>query len=474
LWNQVATEVNGGISIFLFAATGISSASNLITINLTGATSTYIANFAEFTIPGFTGTIDQSAVSFGNTGTTVSSGTITTPLYPEEMWVALLTSTASSIGSPSNGFSEINSATNPYIGGAQTALLAYKVVAAIAPASTSATFVPSGGDEWTGAIFALVLPSTLQATASATPSTVNTGTSVQFTGLAVGGSPAYTYSWNFGDGTTSALQNPTHTYAAAGTYTATLTVTDSMGNTSAASVPGNIIVNPLPPIYCPILMLVSDYLLELRARFAEINFTTWIPDSQLIAWLNLGMDDIQFRTLPPRYEVYPPYQISSVGYQSNYPLPTNYFRLKEFGDTSGLFFNGDALLFEDKTAELEQFQFSDLMSSNNPVWFWFWANQFFIYPPPVDNTGVIKTYYHRLPNYVCLTTDTVDVDRPWTEVLIKFVLWKSLEKDKHPMSQVYRQEYEQGLSNQYSESRIRVERRARYVHSHDFWGREDR
>ncbi len=37
------------------------------------------------------------------------------------------------------------------------------------------------------------------------------------------------WSWNFGDGGTSTLQNPSHTYAAAGTYNVTLTVTDNDG-----------------------------------------------------------------------------------------------------------------------------------------------------------------------------------------------------------------------------------------------------
>jgi len=51
-------------------------------------------------------------------------------------------------------------------------------------------------------------------------------------GLVVG------YSWNFGDpasagANTSSLSRPSHTYGAAGTYTARLTVTDDQGNVSA-------------------------------------------------------------------------------------------------------------------------------------------------------------------------------------------------------------------------------------------------
>src|SRR6266702_4313967 len=44
------------------------------------------------------------------------------------------------------------------------------------------------------------------------------------------------YSWDFGDGTpASTLQNPSHTYAAGGSYTVQLTVTDNQGATNATS-----------------------------------------------------------------------------------------------------------------------------------------------------------------------------------------------------------------------------------------------
>src|SRR5204863_321056 len=58
------------------------------------------------------------------------------------------------------------------------------------------------------------------------------------------------YSWNFGDGTpTSTLQNPSHTYAAGGSYTVTLQVTDNQGAQSALA-SQNITVTPpnQPPV----------------------------------------------------------------------------------------------------------------------------------------------------------------------------------------------------------------------------------
>jgi PKD repeat protein len=40
----------------------------------------------------------------------------------------------------------------------------------------------------------------------------------------------FKFKWDFGDGTTSDEQNPTHTYAKVGEYTATLQVTDAKGS----------------------------------------------------------------------------------------------------------------------------------------------------------------------------------------------------------------------------------------------------
>jgi len=51
---------------------------------------------------------------------------------------------------------------------------------------------------------------------------------VVFTATVEGGVPGYSFLWTFGDGGTSTLQNPTHTYTVAGTYTATVTVADSL------------------------------------------------------------------------------------------------------------------------------------------------------------------------------------------------------------------------------------------------------
>jgi len=54
------------------------------------------------------------------------------------------------------------------------------------------------------------------------------------------------WNWNFGDGSTSALQNPTHHYADEGTYHVTLTVTDDDGASNSTS--KDIIVSNVAPV----------------------------------------------------------------------------------------------------------------------------------------------------------------------------------------------------------------------------------
>ncbi|HEX6547602.1 MAG TPA: PKD domain-containing protein [Candidatus Dormibacteraeota bacterium] len=75
-------------------------------------------------------------------------------------------------------------------------------------------------------------------TANGTPTTGAAPLGTSFTSSATGGNGGpYTYSWDFGDGSAaSTLQNPTHTYTTGGSYIATVTVTDSVGNTGTGTV----------------------------------------------------------------------------------------------------------------------------------------------------------------------------------------------------------------------------------------------
>lgn len=67
---------------------------------------------------------------------------------------------------------------------------------------------------------------------------------VNFTNASTGGN---TYSWNFGDGGTSNLQNPAHTYTASGTYAVSLIVTNNPSGCADTMVINNFIVIS-PPV----------------------------------------------------------------------------------------------------------------------------------------------------------------------------------------------------------------------------------
>ncbi|TRV26315.1 MAG: PKD domain-containing protein, partial [Microcystis wesenbergii Mw_MB_S_20031200_S109D] len=77
-----------------------------------------------------------------------------------------------------------------------------------------------------------------------TATTACLGTATQFTNTTNGN---FTYSWNFGDGTTSTVENPTHTYAAAGTYNVSLLLTAVPGGCqNQITLP--VTVNPQPTV----------------------------------------------------------------------------------------------------------------------------------------------------------------------------------------------------------------------------------
>jgi chitodextrinase len=101
-------------------------------------------------------------------------------------------------------------------------------------------FVPQGLAPDIGAYEYIPLNSNINAspTSGLIPLTVN------FTGNATGGVPPYSYSWYFGDDTSSTEQNPTHAYSDAGDFIVTLTVTDNENNQDEDSV----IINAYAPL----------------------------------------------------------------------------------------------------------------------------------------------------------------------------------------------------------------------------------
>jgi len=88
-----------------------------------------------------------------------------------------------------------------------------------------------------------VVPPALPVASFTSNSPVCLGETMVFTDTSQGYPPISFWHWDFGDGFTSTLQNPTHTYSLAGDFLVTLVVTNSEGSDS---VTGTVTVNPSP------------------------------------------------------------------------------------------------------------------------------------------------------------------------------------------------------------------------------------
>ena len=88
-------------------------------------------------------------------------------------------------------------------------------------------------------------PPPISASFTLSPSSPSGGQSVSFTASASGGTPPYSYSWSYGDGSTGTGLQSTHIYSVDGTYQVTLTVEDSQGNTGTGVEPAVVGTSPL-------------------------------------------------------------------------------------------------------------------------------------------------------------------------------------------------------------------------------------
>jgi len=146
-----------------------------------------------------------------------------------------------SIGVPTSwlwDFGDGQTSTEPSPDHTYTALGAYDVTLTVVNALGADVTVQ------VGAVLVDVIPPV--AAFSAAPMGGLSPLLVQFTDESTGGAPT-SWFWDFGDGATSTLQHPSHTYTSSGFYTVSLSVTNSYGNDSL-SLTDVVAVDFIPPV----------------------------------------------------------------------------------------------------------------------------------------------------------------------------------------------------------------------------------
>ena len=132
------------------------------------------------------------------------------------------------------------------------------------------------------------------------------GKTVSFTDASSDDKGVVSHSWAFGDGATSSLANPSHTYAADGTYQVTLTVADEEGLTDSFN--ANVTTGDNPPPACDGIAAwtatqsysIGDVVSHLGRKYTAIWWSTGAsPDVFSNVWRDDGACDSSGGNLPP-------------------------------------------------------------------------------------------------------------------------------------------------------------------------------
>jgi PKD repeat protein len=252
-------------------ATGSTAGGTLVIITGSGFTGTTAVTFGDVEAASFqvVSSTSISAVTPAGTagsanvvittpgGTTTGTGVFTYTAIPTVTAVSPAygpVSTSTAITITGTGFTGATAVTVGGTAATSVTVVSATEITATTPASTtvgtvdvlvttqSGTSTAVAGDKYTFAATATTIPVPIF---SASPTSGSAPLSVTFTDASTG-SPA-SWSWIFGDGNTSTLENPTNTYVNNGTYSVTLTEKNSVGS-NTTTMTDYIVVGAVEPV----------------------------------------------------------------------------------------------------------------------------------------------------------------------------------------------------------------------------------
>jgi PKD repeat protein len=199
-------------------------------------------------IPSLPGLVRQAAIGFdiGNKGYVGTGRNNFTNQYYNDLWELKLQSASINYQQIVCYFYEFYSTLPPgtisqtwYFGDGTTSNFANPTHNFLVPGTFNVSLVVNYGCGKDSIVQQVVTGLAANATYTVTTDTCNRTLQISnqsFTG--------FFFHWNFGDGTTSNAVNPSHTYAAPGTYNVSLIISDDCGNDTSTTVVNFPVINP--------------------------------------------------------------------------------------------------------------------------------------------------------------------------------------------------------------------------------------
>lgn len=200
----------------------------------------------------------------------------------------------------------------------------------------------------------------------------------------------------------------------------------------------------------------AEIITDVRVRLDEVSASFW-DDSDIRRWINQGLRDVARRCEVLQGST----TVAAVAGTQTYALPTDAIRIYrvEFSP------DGDDGVHE---LQYEDYNNADALwgryktiTQADPYIYTMWgfppSLNMTVYPTP-SQAGTFTVYYYKLPTELAVTTtddEDTEVDLPagWEDVIVSYVEYHALRKDRNPAWQEAKALYEESLTHLYELTR---------------------
>jgi hypothetical protein len=164
--------------------------------------------------------------------------------------------------------------------------------------------------------------------------------------------------------------------------------------------------------------LVSTIITSARQRLNETS-TAFFTDAQLVTFCNEGQKYLVRET--KCLEDIDTSNTSVSGTQSC-ALPSDFFKLRR------LLYDGKSVK-EINFLDIDEANIDETDYSNDPKSFYIWNDTIYFIPIPNSTGDAIKIYYYKTPTTITATTDTLETNSLYDDVIITYMVYLALIKD---------------------------------------------